>query len=54
MEGEFKERITSEKALEILNKNGLSVTLEQAKVILEFLYKIANIAVAQHLKNENS
>jgi hypothetical protein len=31
-------KITPEKALEILNNGGLKVTLEQAKLILDFLY----------------
>lgn len=45
-----KRRITPEKALEMLKAEGLDVTLEQAKSILEFLRKLANITVAKYLK----
>ncbi|WP_163871874.1 hypothetical protein [Parapedobacter sp. SGR-10] len=51
MEGNVKNRITPEKALEILNNGGMKVTLEQAKLILDFLYKMAEIAMAQCFKN---
>jgi hypothetical protein len=43
------EKIPSEKAVEMLQEGGLEVSAEQAKIILEFLYKLANIAVAQYL-----
>ncbi|MET6998662.1 hypothetical protein [Chitinophaga defluvii] len=43
-------KITPEKALKILKKGGLNVTLEQAKMILEFLYKMADIAISQCFK----
>ena len=41
-------------AVEILRQHGVEVTVEQAKRILEFLRILANIAVAQYLRNENS
>lgn len=44
-------KITPEKALEILNNGGLKVTLEQARLILDFLYKMADIALAQCFNN---
>jgi protein-tyrosine-phosphatase len=44
-----KEKISPEKAVEILRKGGMEVTLEQAKSILEFLYKLADITVAKYL-----
>lgn len=44
------ERITPEKAMEVLNKGGLKVDIEQAKLILDFLYKMADIAIAQVLR----
>lgn len=43
------DKITPEKAVEILKKGGMDVTLEQAKLMLEFLYKLADITVTQYL-----
>lgn len=43
------ERIPPEKAVELLRKDGIEVTEEQAKVILEFLYEMAGIVVDQYL-----
>lgn len=48
-----EERISPEKAIEILKKDGLEVTPEQAKLILEFLYEIAEIVVDQYMGNTN-
>lgn len=45
-----KGKITPEKALEMLKKEGLDITLEQAGTILEFLRKLANIAVSKYLR----
>ncbi len=50
METSENDKITPEKAIEILKKDGLEVTLEQAKLILAFLYQMADIVVEQHLK----
>jgi hypothetical protein len=43
-------RISPEKAIEILKKDGLEVTLDEAKLILEFLCQMAEIVVDQYLK----
>jgi hypothetical protein len=45
-----KGKITPEKALKMLNAEGLDLTLEQAKEVLEFLRKLANIAVSKYLR----
>jgi protein-tyrosine-phosphatase len=50
METSEDDKITLEKAVEILKKGGLEVKLEQAKLILEFLYKLADITVIIHSK----
>ncbi len=50
METSENERITPERAVEILKKDGLVVTVEHAKLFLEFFYKMAEIVVDQHLK----
>jgi hypothetical protein len=48
------EKMQPEDAVEILRKHGTEVTIQQATLILEFLRMLANIAVAQYLRNENS
>ncbi len=50
METNDNDKITPEKAIEILSKDGLEVTFQQAKLILDFLYQLADIVVEQHLK----
>lgn len=50
METSEKDKITPEKAAEILKKGGLNVTLEQTKLILEFLCKLADITVVQYME----
>lgn len=48
--GNFElERIPPGKAVELLKKDGIEVTEEQAKVILNFLYEMAGIVVDQYL-----
>jgi hypothetical protein len=49
-EEDDKGKITPEKALKMLNAEGLNLTLEQAKEVLEFLRKLANIAVSKYLR----
>lgn len=51
MEAIEKERVSPQKAMEVLRREGLEVTEIQAKKILEFLEKLANIAVSQCLKD---
>ncbi len=50
MEISEKDKITPERAMEILKKDGLEITLEQANLILKFLYNIADIAIDQYSK----
>ncbi len=45
-----EEKISPEKPIEILKKDGLEVTLEQAKLIVEFLYQMAEIVIDQYLE----
>ncbi len=52
MTTENTRKITPEKALGILQKHGLKVTLEQARIILDFLYKLAHVAVNSYLSKE--
>ncbi|WP_198528496.1 hypothetical protein [Flavobacterium sp. Root420] len=46
---DFREKITPEKAQKMLKDEGMNVTLEEAKEILHFLRKLANIAVLKYL-----
>lgn len=43
------ETIQPEKIVEILKEHGTHVTIEEAKIILEFMYKLANIAITTYL-----
>lgn len=44
------EKLKPEQAVELLRKKGIEVSLEQATVVLEFLYLSASILIAQYLK----
>jgi len=43
------EGIQPEKIMEILKQHGTQVTPEQARIVLEFMYKLATIALATYL-----
>jgi hypothetical protein len=43
-------KITPEKAMKMLNSEGMNVSLEEAKAILDFMRKLANIAVSKFLE----
>ena len=47
-----EEKISPENAIEILKKDGLDVTVEQAKLIVEFLYEMAEVVVDQYLETK--
>lgn len=51
MECDVMERIPPEKAMQLLKDDGIDVDVEQAKIILDFLYEMAEIVVDQHLSN---
>jgi hypothetical protein len=40
--------IKPERAIQMLKEDGLIVTIEQANAILEFIYKLADIALSQY------
>jgi len=48
------EKLKPEKVVEILKAKGVSVTVEQAASIIEFLRKMASIVVSQYLKTGNN
>lgn len=45
MQAEQQGRISPEKAVEILKANGKEISTEEAKMILDFLYKMAKLTV---------
>ncbi len=45
-----KRSLTPEKAVEILKKHGTIVTIEEAKLILDFMYKLGKLSVKQYVK----
>jgi hypothetical protein len=48
------DRISPERVVEILKAHGTLVTLEEAKIILDFMYNFAEISLSQTLAYENS
>ncbi|MET3529195.1 hypothetical protein ABID31_000465 [Chryseobacterium flavum] len=50
MEKEKGNELTPERVMQILKKKGTEVDIEEAKIILAFVQKIAHIAVNQYLR----
>ncbi|MFV8328282.1 hypothetical protein [Flavobacterium sp. ZS1P14] len=48
-----REKITPQKALEMLRTEGIDLTLEQGEEVLGFLRKLANIAVSKYLRRKD-
>jgi hypothetical protein len=48
----LKSKITPERAQKMLSEEGVDITLEEAKDILYFLRKLANIAVLKYLEKK--
>ena len=46
------EKMTAEKAVKILAEHGTHISLEEAEIVVDFLRKLAKIAVAQCLREE--
>lgn len=46
------EKISPEKAVEMLKKKGVEISLEQAVLVLEFMRKMAGIVVESYLEKE--
>ncbi len=53
MEDEELIRITPDKAIELLQKDGIYVNMEEAQIILDFLYSMANIVVEQFVSRQS-
>ncbi|MEO7978888.1 hypothetical protein [Flavobacterium sp.] len=52
MREEEIDRITPNKAMELLRKDGINVDIDQAKTILDFLYEMAEIVVDTYLDKQ--
>nr|WP_294895167.1 hypothetical protein [uncultured Pedobacter sp.] len=48
-----KRNITPEKAIKILEQHGTFVSLEEAKIVLDLMYKFAKLALSNNLKGIN-
>lgn len=46
-----KRTLTPQKVVKILAEHGTIITLEQAEIVLEFLYKLSNLSVSQAIKS---
>jgi hypothetical protein len=46
------EKMTAERATKILAEHGTHVSIEEAAIVVDFLRKLAKIAVAQCLREE--
>jgi hypothetical protein len=44
------ETIKPEEIMQILREQGTIVTLQEARIILEFMWKLANLTLDQYLK----
>ncbi|MCX2681010.1 hypothetical protein OOZ15_13735 [Galbibacter sp. EGI 63066] len=42
-------RVKPEKVVQILSDHGEDITLEEAEILLNFLYELAPVALRQHL-----
>ena len=45
-------KMTAEKAAKMLAEDGEAISLEDAAIVVDFLRKLARIAVAQYLREE--
>jgi hypothetical protein len=54
MRDEEIDKITPQKAMELLKKDGINVDLEQAKIVLDFLYEMAEIVVDTYLDKQKN
>ena len=54
MEDNITDKISPEKAKQILLEDGIDVTVEESKAILEFLYLMSEIVVNQHFNTNDN
>lgn len=46
-----KRKVTPERAMKLLAQNGTHVSLEQARLIIDLMYKFAEIAIRPYTKS---
>lgn len=51
---ENKDSISAEEAMELLQKDGFDVDLQQAQIIASFLYEMAEIVVSTYLYQQKN
>ena len=49
-----KRNLTSEMAVKILRREGIEITIESAKLVLDLMYKFSILAVNQIIKEKGS
>lgn len=49
IESESLKKLTPERVVSILEKHGTKVSVEEAEIILQFMRKVADVAVNQYL-----
>jgi hypothetical protein len=49
-----REKLTPEKSIEILEKNGTYLSHVEAQKVIEFIYELANLAINKYLDDEDS
>jgi len=54
MRNENIDRITAMEAMELLQKDGINVDIDQAKIITDFLYEMAEIVVNTYLSQQKN
>lgn len=54
MRNENIDRITAQEAMELLQKDGINVDIDQAKTITDFLYEMAEIVVNTYLSQQKN
>jgi hypothetical protein len=55
MQGELREkrRITPQKAIAILEQHGTKINMDEAEIILDFMYKMSKLTVENFLKKKS-
>lgn len=54
MKDDINEKISPEKAKQLLHEDGFEVTIDQAVMILDFFYLMSEIVVDQYLDTNDS
>lgn len=54
MDNEFKGRVAPEMVVNILKKHGNVISVNDACLILDYLYSLAKLALQQQVKDEKS